>query len=276
MGRADGRHLKEIKSFQKIYTFVMPERNQAIVWHEVEVDVTDALEFIRKKKLEGIDITIFELTMSALLRIGTKFPELNRFIANHKYYARNEYSAGFAINVKGKIILRKIFFEPEWDLFTVSKKIKEIIDRAYKKNEEANEKTVDFFMKFPDFIITFCNKLYLWLIDKGILPWKYYKYNPLFSTGLVSDIGSFGLTSLFHHLYEWGTNSYFVTIGTLHKAAVVTPEGTLKVSDVIKFGFSVDERICDGKQLADGLLFFKECVENPEILEKPPAEVVKE
>jgi len=276
MGREDGRHLKTINSFQRFYTFVMPKRNQSIVWHEVIIDVAHALDFINKKKLEGHNITIFQLVISALLRTASQFPEINRFIYNNKFYARNEYSAAFAVNIKEKTVLRKISLEPECDIFTVSGKIKEIIDNAVKKPDDSSENIVDFVIKLPNFIISFGAKLYPWLIDKGILPWESYKDNPLFSSAVVSDIGSFGLTSLYHHLYDWGNTSVFVTIGAMHKAPVVTPEGTLKVSDVIKFGFTIDERICDGKKLSDMLLFFKECVENPCLLEASPSKVVRE
>jgi hypothetical protein len=276
MARKDGHRLKTISSFQKIYTFFMPKRSEAIVWDAVEVDVAHTVDFINKKKLEGHDITIFELVISALLRTTSQFPEINRFIYNHKFYARDEYSAAFAMNIEGKIVLRKVFAQPEWDIFMVSKKIKEVIDSTIKKPTDSNDNTIDFFMKLPNFISSFCAILYPWLIDKGILPYASYKDNPLFSSCVVSDIGSFGLMSLYHHLYDWGNTSVFVTIGAMHKAPVVTPEGTLKVSDVIKFGFTIDERICDGKKLSDMLLFFKECVENPWVLEKHPPQVIRE
>lgn len=276
MGRKDGHHLKTISSFQKIYTFFMPKRSEAIVWHELEVDVARTVDFINNKKKEGHDITIFELVISALLRTTSQFPEINRFIYNHKFYARNEYSVAFAINIKDKIVLRKTFGQPEWDIFDVSKKIKEIIKDTVKKPADSNENIIDFFMKLPNFISSFCAILYPWLIDKGILSYESYKDNPLFSSAVVSDIGSFGLTSLYHHLYDWGNTSVFVTIGAMHKAPVVTPEGTLKVSDVIKFGFTIDERIFDGKKACDILLFFKECVENPLVLEQPPQQVIRE
>jgi len=276
MGREDGHHLKTISNFQKIYTFFMPKRSEAIVWHEVEVDVAHTVDFINKKKLEGHDITIFELVISALLRTTSQFPEINRFVYNHKFYARNEYSVAFAINIKDKIVLRKTFGQPEWNIFDVSKLIKEVIHDTARKPADSNENIIDFFMKLPNFISSFCAILYPWLIDKGLLSYESYKDNPLFSSAVVSDIGSFGLTSLYHHLYDWGNTSVFVTIGVMHKAPVVTPEGALKVSDVIKFGFTIDERICDGKKLCDMLLFFKECVENPGVLENSPQQVIRE
>jgi len=277
MEREDGRRLDNVKNFHKFYTFVMPKRSQAIVWHEVTVDFLNALDFIDKKKLEGHNITIFQMVISALLRTTSRFPEINRFVYKHKFYARKEYSAAFNVNKEGKTILCKVSCEPEWNIFTVSEKVKEVVDGALTKPPGGNDKTLDLAMMLPDFMISFiAGTVYPWLIDKGFLPWKAYKDNPLYSSCVISDIGSFGLTSLFHHLYDWGTTSVFITIGTLHKAPVVTPEGTLKVSDIIKFGFTIDERITDGKNFSDMLLFFKHCLENPSILEKAPEKVIRE
>ena len=277
MGREDGHLLEGIKSFHRFITFVLPKRTQAVVWHEVIVDFSNTLDFINKKKVEGHDITIFQLVISALLRTVSQFPEINRFIYNHKFYARNEYSASFNVYKNEKTVLCKISCEPEWDIYTVSKKVKEVTDGAMTKPPDSSDKTLDILMKLPNFIISFyASLLYPWLIDKGILPWKSYKDNPLYCSAMITDIGSFGLTSLFHHHFEWGSMSVFITMGVLHKAPVVTPEGTLKVSDVIKFGFTLDDRICDAKKKADMLLFFKECVENPWVLEASPSKVVRE
>mgnify|MGYP000851238433 FL=1 len=276
MGRGDGHHLSDIKSFHKFYTFVMPTRTAAIVWHEVVVDFSNTLDFLNRKKREGHDITIFQLVVSALLRTASQFPEINRFIYNHKFYARHEYSASFNVNKNDQMIMCKIFCEPEEDILTVSKKVKEIVDGALTKAPDTSDKILDVVMKLPDFLISLIAKLYPWLVEKGILSYDSFKDNPLFSSAVISDIGSFGLNSLYHHLYDWGNTSVFVTIGAMHKAPVVTPESTLKVSDVIKFGFSIDERLCDGNKLSNMLLFFKDCLENPSVLEKPPLKVIRE
>jgi hypothetical protein len=276
MGRKDGRHLKELSGFHIFYTFVMPKRSQSFCWHEVQVDASNTLDFLNKKKQAGHDITLFQLVIAALLRATSQFPEINRFIYGHKFYARNECSVSFSINRRGKTVIRKASGNPEWTIFEVANLIKNITDECLAKPESSSGHIVDFLMKLPTFITSSYTNLYPWLVDKGILPWKHVKDNPLFVTTIVSDIGSFGLTGLFHHLYDWGTASSFVSMGALHKAPVVSPDGTLKVSDIIKFGFTIDERVCDGKKLADFVLYFKECVENPWVLESPPAKVVRE
>lgn len=277
MGRKDAHELKGVKNFQRFYTFLMPSRSQAIVWYVIKADASKMLDFIRKKKEEGLDITMFHVTVAALLRTGSQYPEMNRFIYKHKFYARDEYTFSFAVNLARKTVMRKIRLEPDDDILTVAGKLRRIVEDAHKKSDDSLDDSVDFFMKLPDFVTSFFfTKLYPWLADKGWIPWKYVAEDILYSSAIVSNVGSLGLSSLFHHLYDWGSASVLVTIGMLQKAPLVTPDGNLKVTDVLDFGFSIDERICDGKKLSEAFVLFKECVENPWILETGPSKVVRE
>ena len=276
MSRKDARHLKEIDSFQGFYTFLMPKRTQSVCWNVIQADASRFLYFLNEKKQEGHDITIFQLVIAALLRTASQYPEMNRFIYRHKFYARKEYTISFAVNLGVKTVMRKVWLEPEYNVFTVSEKLREIVGETYKSPEDSLDNSVVFLMKLPAFITSLITKVYPWLIDKGLIPWKFVKDDVLYSSALVSNLGTFGLNAPFHHLYEWGSTSVFVTIGVMHKAPVVSADNTLKVSDVIDFGFTIDERICDGKKLSDALKFFKKCIEDPWLLECAPEKVVRE
>jgi pyruvate/2-oxoglutarate dehydrogenase complex dihydrolipoamide acyltransferase (E2) component len=276
MGRKDAHRLKGLDSFHRFYSFLMPRRTQSVCWTVVQTNASNAIAFIDEKSKDGHDITIFQLVVSALIRTASQFPEMNRFIYGHKFYARKEYTISFAISLGTKTIMRKIRLEPEYDIFTVSKKLSEMVSAARDCPNDSLDNSVDFMMKLPTFIASIIFKLYPWLVDIGIMPQKVVEDDVLYSSALVSNLGSFGLNAPFHHLYEWGSTSVFVTIGVLKKAPIISEDGTLKAADVIDFGFTVDERICDGKKLSDALLFFKNCIENPWILEASPSEVIRE
>lgn len=277
MGRKDAHKLTGVKNFQRFYTFLMPSRSQAIVWYVIRADAANVLDFIEKKKKEGHDITLFHITIAALVRAASQYPEMNRFIYKHQFYARDEIAVSFAVSLGEKTVMRKVRLEPEDNLDAVAGKIRKIVDSARKKSEDSLDNSVDFFMKLPDFVTSFFfHKLYPWLADKGLIPWKYVDEDILYASAIVSNVGSLGLSSLFHHLYDWGSASVLVTVGLLQKDSLVTPDGKSKVTDVLDFGFSIDERICDGKKFSEAFVLFKQCIENPWMLETGPEKVVRE
>lgn len=63
-----------------------------------------------------------------------------------------------------------------------------------------------------------------------------------------------------------------VTIGTLHKAEVLMPDGTKEIRDVIDIGATLDERIADGFYFARSLKLIKHIFANPELLDQPLGE----
>jgi hypothetical protein len=172
--------------------------------------------------------------------------------------------------------MRKIWLQPEDTLKIVSERINTIVVEAREKECYDLDVSVDFLMKMPDFLTSIILKLYLWAVHKGLSPKKIVDGDALFSSAVVSNLGTFGLNAPLHHLYEWGTTSVFLTVGRIRKTAVIASDGTIAARDIIDFGFTVDERICDGKTIADALNFFKVCIENPLSLYNPPGKVSRE
>jgi pyruvate/2-oxoglutarate dehydrogenase complex dihydrolipoamide acyltransferase (E2) component len=275
--RKDARLMTETKNYQTFYTYLMPKRTGATCWSLLQADATGIIKLIDKKKKEGRDITVFQIVIAALIRTAAMYPELNRFIYGHKYYARKDYTFSFAINIGEQTIFRKVYLDPMDNLSTVSEKLRILINDAKTKPDNNLEDSVNFLLKLPSFITSFIlSRVYPWMIDKGILPEKFTEGDLLYCSAMVSNLGTFSMNAPMHHLYEWGNASVFVTIGVIKKTPVALPDGTIIAQDMIDFGFTVDDRVCDGKKMSDALSFFQECIENPEVLEQPPDKVVRE
>ena len=77
--------------------------------------------------------------------------------------------------------------------------------------------------------------------------------------------------SHFHHLYEIGNAGVFVTVGRMHKAAVVNQKTEeIEVKTVMNLRISIDDRIADGAYTGPTIYMFKDLIENPESLVNPP------
>lgn len=276
MGRKYGRPMKELDNFQRFYTFLMPKRTASACYSSLEADATGILTYLEEKKKAGESVTVFHLVAAALIRTASQFPQLNRYIYGHQIYARNEYTLAFPISSGEKTLFRKLWLQPEATIETLSQDIQALVMEARGKERDDMDASVDFFVKIPAFLTSFLLKVYLWAVHKGICPKKFVEDDPLFSSTLVSNMGSFGLNAPLHHLYEWGTISVFLTVGKIQKKPIVNKNGEVLVQDRIDFGFTVDERVCGGKTLASALSFFISCIENPWSLDIPPKKVLRE
>lgn len=276
MGRKDARYMTELDASNKFYTYLMPKRVNAACWTQLTVECQQLINFIEEKKQNGERYTIFHIVVAALIRTAALYPQLNRFIFGHKIYARKDYTISFAINLGEKTVFRKVWLEPNNTISEVREKLENTIKNARTNPHDSLDDTMNIMMKLPGFIASFILKLYPWMVDKGIFPKKFAEDDILFSSAIVSNLGTFGIKAPFHHLYEWGNVSVFLTIGALEKIPIVLPDDTIKAVPAISFGFTVDERVCDGKTISNALTYFKNMLENPLLMEVPPEKVIYE
>jgi len=76
------------------------------------------------------------------------------------------------------------------------------------------------------------------------------------------------MSASYHHLANWGTNSFFVVIGEKKPMPFVTEDGKVEVRQGMEIGMTIDERIADGFYFAKSIKLFKTIIENPELLDK--------
>jgi pyruvate/2-oxoglutarate dehydrogenase complex dihydrolipoamide acyltransferase (E2) component len=72
----------------------------------------------------------------------------------------------------------------------------------------------------------------------------------------------------YHHLFEWGTCSLFVTIGKIKPTVVVGPDGNPAVRRTMELKIALDERIADGYYDARALELFDQYLNEPDQLRR--------
>jgi hypothetical protein len=98
----------------------------------------------------------------------------------------------------------------------------------------------------------------------NLLPAAMIDSGHLHSTVYVANLGSLGIDQTFLHLCEYGTASFFGSLGTTKRAVVVGRDGRPTVRDVVQVRWSFDERINDGFYCAHSLKIPQQIVEDPE------------
>ena len=93
--RSDGYLVKGIDPVVALTPYIMPMRNDAQVMFKLRLPYEPLARYVAEKRLEGHQITFMEIILAGYVRAGSQMPEINRFIANKRYYSRKEITFSF-------------------------------------------------------------------------------------------------------------------------------------------------------------------------------------
>jgi pyruvate/2-oxoglutarate dehydrogenase complex dihydrolipoamide acyltransferase (E2) component len=112
-------------------------------------------------------------------------------------------------------------------------------------------------------------KFLRWLDFHGKYPQQLAKDDPDFSTVFVSNLGSIKMNANYHHLANWGTNSFFAVIGEKKKHPFFEENGKYQLKDSLDISMTIDERIADGTYFAGSIRVLRYLLQHPELLLQP-------
>ena len=277
--RRDGRRVKA-PSLQTIMAYILPKRTECEVCCQDKFDVTELMKYIEKKNLSHPEYktTIFHCFVTAIARLIKERPLMNRFIQGYRMYERFEISISFLAKRRFADGAEEalMFFIPEDDdtIDSISHRIYGDV-RETRKSEHSTggiDEVIDKFAALPRFLLIIIIRIIRWLDFWGKNPKALTDGDTNYSTCLMSNLGSIQCPSVYHHLNNYGTNSFMVTIGTLHKEEILMEDGTKQIRDVVDFAATLDERIADGFYFAKSLRLVKYIFKHPELLDKPLGE----
>lgn len=274
--RKDGYYLSKLKHYNRIIPFVMPRRTDSEVFFETVVDISDAIKMIKKLNIEkGLDIGLMDLVISALVRMMSQKPKVNRFIMGKNAYARKEISSSVALKKEmteeGETTEIKTIYQADDTLFEVSRRIRDDIkSNKGADSDSSQDGLTKFFNLIPNFLLTLLIRILKGLDRIGMLPESIRKSSSLHASFFLTNLGSLGIDSVYHHLYEIGTVSWFVGLGKRHKKVTYKSDGEKVIKSYLNLKIVIDERICDGYYGANAIRMVVRLLENPErLLEKP-------
>jgi hypothetical protein len=112
------------------------------------------------------------------------------------------------------------------------------------------------------------------ILDRyGLLPKVLIDLSPFHAGLWITNMASIGMHSVYHHIYNFGNSSMFVSMGTIERKAGMAPDGKITRKRALPIGVTADERVCAGAMYARLFATMLHCLNNPEELETPPAAV---
>lgn len=272
--RSDGRKIKTLPAFFKVIPSVMLERNDSQVLYKQDIPIKYLDEYIDNKAKDGIKIAYMHIIYAAIVRVFAERPRLNRFVMNGTTYARNKIYVSLAIKKNltddGVETTTKIEYQGTETIFDIKQKLDAIIEQN--KEVEANNET-DKLAKtlglIPTGLIRVAVKFLKFLDRHGLLPKAIIKASPFHTSVFLTNVGSLGIDTIYHHLYNFGTTSMFFSMGKKKKSFIYKDE-EIKEEKCITLAFVGDERICDGYYYANSFKSLFKYLKKPELLETAP------
>ena len=277
--RRDGTIVTGLDGYHKILPYIMPKRTEAEVSLTEQFDVTDLVKYMaERKEKDGTNLKIFHAICTAVARTIYHRPMLNYFISGRTYYQRPDITLSFVVKQKfedsAAETLMFLKVDPDMNFDSVSKLINGDVKKVRKEKTNDLDKLMELVGSLPRPVLeAFFGTLKV-LEYHGIMPKALTAGDPNYSTVLLSNLGSIGADSCYHHLSNYGTCSFMITIGKLHKEKKLMYDGTWQERDVINCTFTLDERLADGFYYAKSLRIAKYMLEHPECMQEPISEPV--
>ena len=276
--RPDGKRLGKIDPFVKITPYLMPMRCDAQVFLQHRMDWESMTRYIGRQMQEKNEkLTHMQIIVAAYVRAVSQNPEVNRFIMNKQYFARNNCSVAFTIlrspqdADQGENVVR-IQFDPTDTIYDVRDRMIAAINAS--RGEQTDgflDKLLNFLFALPG-LATVIVALVRLLDRYGIAPKALIDAIPLYVGMYITNNASIGLHHVNHHIYNFGNVSMFFGMGLVEKIAVVE-NGETRMKRYLPMGITADERVCSGAHYARFFASMEQYLDHPELLENPPESV---
>ena len=274
--RSDGKRVKNLPPIFKIMPCVMPDSADSQVYFKQDIALKGLDEYIERKAKEGIRLSYMNIIYAALVKIIAQRPNLNRFAMNGVLYERNKIYVSLVIKKSltddGTETPIKLDFNGNESIF----EIKDRLDRTIEKNKEIEnlnktDKLVGILNVIPSGLIRTVVKFLMFLDKHGLLPKKIIDASPFHTSVFLTNVGSLGIDSIYHHIYNFGTTSMFFSMGK-KKKSYIYEDDEIREEKCITLAFVGDERICDGYYYASSFKLLSKYLKKPELLEENEGE----
>ncbi|MBQ6173020.1 MAG: 2-oxo acid dehydrogenase subunit E2 [Clostridia bacterium] len=275
--RRDGRRVKGIDPIVRITPYLMPMRCDAQVFLEHQIDFEAMTRYIAQQQAKGERLTHMQIIIAAYVRAISQHPEVNRFIKNKQYFARNNCSVAFTIlkdpqDADSGETTVKLKFDLTDTVYDVRDRFNAAVEDS---RDESTSNFVDKLVSvlfgvpgLPTLIVAIVR-----LLDRyGIAPRALIDELPFYVGMFITNNASIGLHHVNHHIYNFGNVGLFFGMGLIEKIAVVE-NGETRMKRFLPVGITADERVCGGAHYAGFFADAVRAMKDPSILEKPPEQV---
>lgn len=243
------------------------------VYGTLDIDVTEAKEFLDQKREEGEKITMVHMTVAVLARaMAFGAPEMNCFIRRGAVVGREHIDVMVPVQVGGDTgvtaaIVRNAHARPVSD---IAKEIRNKARRSREGNEIRAAQNKYVLNRIPWPLRRPVFRLLKWItVDMGFEIKALGLSAHSFGSFVVSDIGSFGLNTGMTALMPAAKVPCVIVLGKIEEKPVVR-DGEVVIRTILPLTGTFDHRVVDGAQIGKLARGIKRGFRKPEWMNSVP------
>ncbi|MCO4773952.1 MAG: 2-oxo acid dehydrogenase subunit E2 [Deltaproteobacteria bacterium] len=265
-GRHDGQLVRRPHPYRRLMMYVMPSRNESIVYFESKVRA-EALEAWLPAAREAWGAGPTHAIVAALAVSLSKNPKMNRFVSGRRMYRRNDRVLTFSmkrtkLDATSQLAMVRYTVQPGETFGGFCKAIDAKVHRNRSGETTSTDKEYAFFDVVPRFLLRPGQYVIRILDYYNILPRMFIDGDGMYCSCFIANLGSLGMDAPTHHLYEWGNCPLFLGVGATREEPIVE-DGAVGVGRVMTLRWSYDERIADGLTARAGIDDMVAVLEDP-------------
>lgn len=272
MPRSDGRRIKSLSPFVKIMPYIMERRSDALIYHKQTLVTAHIDDYIHAKRESGAKMNYMHVFIAVFVRVLAQRPQINRFVMNGRYYARNHISISMAVKRSlhddGEETTVKFMFTGKETIFEIAQIVDDVIRENLGDTQNETDQLAAKFMSLPGPLVKAAVRSVKWLDRYNLMPSGIIKASPFHTSLFFTYLKSIKLDYIYHHLYDFGTTGVFIALGKVKKMPIVENDVVVEKS-VCEIGYVLDERLCDGLYFANTFKLAKKYLEDLTLLETP-------
>ena len=267
-GRRDGVRVRVQHDLNALFPYIMKRRCDSLIFFTIQLDMEPLQAYIASEKESGREIKFFEFFCAALVKLLREREHINRFVKGRRLYQREAVEISTVAKremtdegAETNLVLR---FEKEATFDDIAGEIRARIRTVKTGVPPKDDRLFAIFLKMPRCLLMAAVRIFEFMDWNRGAPRFLADIDPMRASAFIANLGSVGVDAPYHHLYEWGTCSLFMTIGRIKKMPVILEDETLGVRTMVECKVVLDERVADGYYYARSLDLFKSYFAEPE------------
>jgi hypothetical protein len=236
--------------YQRTEVLMLPKRQDAVIYSTLHIHSPHLAEVLKSHGLR-----FFPYVLYACVKTAVHHPILRRFVMGSRFYTHKRYWISTVIKTDKSDEGSNTFVKLEFDPQCTPNSVLHTVDQAITTTRSGSSQGANGLMRGLSWIPSGFFKLALWIAqwldEHDLLPNALISSDPLHSALIIANLGSIGGSAVHHHLFNWGTCSLVMTLGSLSEAGDV------------EIGLAVDERIAEGIGFFKAMETFKSILEHP-------------
>jgi pyruvate/2-oxoglutarate dehydrogenase complex dihydrolipoamide acyltransferase (E2) component len=242
--------------------------NQPIIHGSVEVEMTRAMDFMRRySERHGVHVTVTHMAIAAVARYLRKYPESNVKCEAGKYYQRMDVDIFVLVSVPGKkedvagVMIRNC---DELSLAEIADRLKGKATEVKGGKDETYGKTRNIFGKYPPWVTKIILKFadfYLNRMNRDLS--KQGMPQDPFGAAMVTSVGMFGVEEGYGPIIPLSRLPIFVVVTEIKERPWVE-NGQVVAKPTLKLMVTLDHRVLDGYKGGQLAQVLRETFNEPE------------